>query len=314
MNTTVPTPEPARDTKRADELEPGDHVAAFEFSEPGPCRVLSAHPYREGRTALVALTYARPDGRPAHIGELAADADLELATKAEIDGIGDAERRAKFIADLRAVADWFEARPWLPVPYSRRAQAKFVNEDDDDAKLTEARDLAAEFGVTAQIEADHVTVQTWIGGFEYVVYGTRPAPVPDDPTGKFFSREADDPTPTSSVPATVGGVHPAGRADLPPCTSVCSRPDGAEPGHHVDGCPRGAELTRIAAQDSGSVTGRASVPVLCAAVLADGVACGARIYWNVAANAWWHLWRQGDDTDVLKHTATGPSVPPEGGE
>lgn len=73
-----------------------------------------------------------------------------------------------------------------------------------------------------------------------------PSFVDDDPTGLGFSREADDPTPTTAVPATVEGhAEFSGRATVPPlCRHVaevsgvpCNRPLEWLPGAwwvHVD--------------------------------------------------------------------------------
>lgn len=73
-----------------------------------------------------------------------------------------------------------------------------------------------------------------------------PSFVDDDPTGLGFSREADDPTPTTAVPATIEGhAEFSGRATVPPlCRHVaevsgvpCNRPLEWLPGAwwvHVD--------------------------------------------------------------------------------
>jgi hypothetical protein len=83
----------------------------------------------------------------------------------------------------------------------------------------------------------------------------------------------------------------------------------AEYGRAVDNGDASAEVPT--GVEGGPVTGRAAVPhIPCAAEVVPGVPCGDPIYWNAAANAWWH---QPAET-VFNHTATAPSVPPAGGE
>lgn len=198
------TAEP-RESKPASKLAPGDWLASVETDGKGPAKVIATHPYGDGGESMLVIVYGRPDGgEPAIVSAHLAE-PIKLATAAEINAETDERRRAEFIAELRKFANWFEARPWLPVPYSRTFQSDFVHKDDAGMQA-EARDLAERLRVTPNIADDRVTVRAYVGGIQYTAYSIRPKPVErtngGDPTGTGYSEVVREPEQVE-VPADI---------------------------------------------------------------------------------------------------------------
>src|SRR3954470_15830431 len=96
-----------RESKRADELEPGNWLAAYQIPEGNdrPNEVLGVHPYTDGDEPAVLLVYRASDGAPRTI-HADSDQPYDLATDAELDAGRVAADRAKFATGLREFADW----------------------------------------------------------------------------------------------------------------------------------------------------------------------------------------------------------------
>lgn len=176
MQLKVPPDTDIRVPKKAADLKVGDWLADY-----GPVEaiseVLAVTPYTDAVAVAKVVVVFRNAYEPSpEIGRWLAEQEVRLATEGEIAAAREAGHRAEFVAGVRAFADWIEARPWLPVPYSRRTQARFLAEDDAD-KLVEARAIAEQLGVTPQIEDGHITVTARVAGFEYCVFDNRPKPV-----------------------------------------------------------------------------------------------------------------------------------------
>lgn len=104
-----------RETRRADELKPGDWLADDESGNANPNEVMAVFQYPTARGNRVHLTTRVPGLDPCSCGNLAPDAEFELITKDELAALREQAERAQKIADIRALADWLEANPWLPV-------------------------------------------------------------------------------------------------------------------------------------------------------------------------------------------------------
>lgn len=106
-----------RETKRADELKTGDWLAAEQIPGDGdrPTEVLNIYPFTDGDGPAVLLVYRDGDGRPQ---SMPADAHqpYELATQEELNAGREAAERVQRFADARALLDFLEANPALPVP------------------------------------------------------------------------------------------------------------------------------------------------------------------------------------------------------
>lgn len=209
MKLKVPPETDKRVSKLGADVQAGDWLAPHEVDLDVPAKVIAVHPYDDGEPML-AIVYGQPDGGEPKIVSGYPGDKIQLATAVEIDSITSARRRADFIAELRKFADWFEARPWLPVPYSRTFQADFVHEDDA-GMLAEAHDMAERLGVTPSIADDRVTVRAHVGGTQFTAYSTRPKPTE-------YSREVDNGDPAATVPEGVAGAAMTGRAGgVAPC-------------------------------------------------------------------------------------------------
>lgn len=233
--------------KLASDLKPGDWLASSE-TEGEPGEILFTKPFSDGGMTLV--VYGDIDEIPQTL-RLHSEREVELAT------VGDREQmladrlRYRVADQLRDVAqlvddgeiesgkrleiciklDSFQAVDAL----AERMGAKV---DIDSAKR---HSLWWPFGQSEYAEGLHVE---W---YEYDRTGDQAErAVAADPTGLGYSREADDPTPTTAVPATVEGhAEFSGRATVPPlCRHVaevsgvpCNRPLEWLPGAwwvHVD--------------------------------------------------------------------------------
>lgn len=104
-----------RETRRADELKRGDWLAPGELAD-WAAEVLLAEPYTdEVENDKVLLVYRVLNESKPSTERAYAAMPFELATDEEIAEHRKAAERAKQIGDVRALADWLEANPWLPI-------------------------------------------------------------------------------------------------------------------------------------------------------------------------------------------------------
>lgn len=233
-----------RETKRADELKPGDWLAAMQLDGDGdkPSEVLGVHTYTDTDGPAVLLVFQAADGVP-RSSDSDADTAFEIATQEELDAGREAAERAQRIADIRAFADRLEQNPWMVLPHSLRAwQQLSAPGDVPDAATGVAmlREVAEKLGVEVDEHlADRTTVEAWLGRVEYdlLVWHKDGRPVepeftaadaesirtaiagairePDaDPTGLSYSRADDDPdveVVPGRTPPHVGGMVDGGR-------------------------------------------------------------------------------------------------------
>lgn len=209
-----------RETRRADELKPGDWLADDEDGNANPNEVMAAFQYPTARGNRVHLTTRVPGLNPCSCGDLEPNAEFELITSDELAGLRESAERAQKIADIRALADWLEENPWLPVA-DLDANRHLYGPDGYRTVVETAKRLGAELDT----HLDDRTKFTYRRGpLTYSVLawhdGGRPAePATDtDPTGLAYTRaddEPDDPTPVSGarVPAHTGGVTEGGLAE-----------------------------------------------------------------------------------------------------
>lgn len=76
----------------------------------------------------------------------------------------DTERRAEFIAGLRAMADWYEARPNLPAPIADCEAVLFPNDKAELAALTREAGTLNKSGVP---ESDYMELQRKFTAAQY---------------------------------------------------------------------------------------------------------------------------------------------------
>jgi len=241
-----------RETRRADELKPGDWLA-------GGGAGISALPAE----VLHALTYPHPGAAVARthlvlreIGvalpfteTFRADRPITLATDDDLAGYRAGAERAQRIADIRALADFLEDNPSLPAPEFTAAQGSPGCDGDvwnSGAKgIAEVRRVAEIFGEQVEEDDERTQVVKRFGDFTYTYIAwhkdgrpAEPAPEPlviphaheqceteadhaayvvADPTGLAYSRAddaAEDPTPPGvRQPLHTGAVTDGGLVD-----------------------------------------------------------------------------------------------------
>lgn len=195
-----------RETKRADELKPGDWLAPHELLADAT-EVLFVLAYPEAAQTTVYVVVRRQGSVTPYTDCLPADSTYELATEADLVDLREQAERAQKISDIRALAAWLEANPWAPMPNYYDANAHLDARHPGGPSETEAyakvREVADRLGVQVEERLDdRTTVSKAFGPVTYQVIAWhadgRPAkPEPADPTGQLYSREADDPTPVS---------------------------------------------------------------------------------------------------------------------
>lgn len=254
--------------KPASELEPGDWV---DTDDGDTAEVLSVHPYVSGGTPMVSVVYPQADDGVPYLWRVKADHMVTLTAAAEIENTRAHRLRWQIADRMHDFANL--VANGLPIDGDRvRVTIDFGRDVSQIAEISER------LGIKVDVDSVGRTAVWWPGevksyepGFhaEFFAYDPKfdkPAKGAD-PTGLGFSREPDEVKPTSAVPNGVDGHSEfSGRASVPDMRTL---------------------------------------PMLCLAVPSNGVRCGEPIYWNAAANAWWHQSR-----DIFNHTATGPSVPP----
>lgn len=114
-----------RETRRADELKPGDWLAAGEALDDIPAEVLAALPYETATDGpSVTIVYRNSAGKPEN-WDIGQHALLSLATEAEIAAHRDVAKREHLAAELRNLADLI-VKHQLPMPqYGMSITASF---------------------------------------------------------------------------------------------------------------------------------------------------------------------------------------------
>lgn len=230
-----------RETKTGDELKPGDWLAPEQVMERAS-EVLFAYVYpaaadgsRDNSGTHVQLV-VREQGTSVPWPEIVAGSHLfSLATEADLAALREQAERAQKVADIRALADWLEANPSVPMPASLRTQASpgcevlpEVDVWNSGAQgIAELERVAAIMGSEIVHYDERSDATKTFGRVEYSFIAWhkdgRPAEPEADPTGLAYSRadDADDPTPVSGhrVEPHVGGVTDGGLVDETPPTS-----------------------------------------------------------------------------------------------
>lgn len=252
MNDTV------RETKRADELKPGDWIAPRELLD-AAAEVLHVLTYEkpDGTGSTVHLVVRKQGAVVPYTDFVHADMRFELATEADMAELREQAKRAQQIADLRQAVDFLDQRPWLPLP-DVHVHAHLQDDAIENYRLV--RELAEREGVELDTSLGDRTVLNLRAGALYysaIAWHQNGRPVepeplaphptwpteaelkpweslgpaagriaesmePADPTGQLYSREADDPTPVSGarVEPHVGGMTESGLVDETPAEPV----------------------------------------------------------------------------------------------
>jgi hypothetical protein len=211
--------EPEREEKAVSQLERGTWVELIDQDGEnfGEAEVLHVEPYADG--ALSMLMYRMPGSAP-DVFRFPADMTVPLLTEVEMAAHREAAKRAEKIADIKAYIAWLEANPSEPVGYGMGGQ---VDVPGDPAEaVARVRAFAAKHGGEVRELEDRTSAYVRFGSVDHRVIAWHrdgrpagPAPVPADPTGLTYSREADDPTPVSParVPLHTGGMTDGGLVD-----------------------------------------------------------------------------------------------------
>jgi hypothetical protein len=220
-----------RETRRANELKPGDVIAPAELGD-APADVLYVEPYiDEAAVAKVLLVHrAIGDSKPI-TDRVPAYLPFDLATEAELDEIRRQGRRAQRITDLRQFVEFLSRNPWAPLPYLHMQADMHRSEiggDIDADGLAELHRIADALGEKVDEHLDDRTsTGRQFGSVEYKVIGWhkagRPLVISDETIeqagrmGSWNEREQrwDDPTPTQL--ATVADKLRADQAAEPTC-------------------------------------------------------------------------------------------------
>lgn len=189
-----------RETKRADELKPGDWLVEDENGNENPNEVKAAFQYPTAYGMRVHLTTQVPGKNPCSCGDLSPEATFALVTEAELAALREKAERAQQISDIRALADWLEANPWAPVPNYYDANAHLDGRHVGGPTVAEAyvrvHEVAGQLGVNAEERLDdRTTVSKTFGKVTYQVIAwhpngrpAEPVPEPADDLGDAFDR------------------------------------------------------------------------------------------------------------------------------
>jgi hypothetical protein len=219
--TNVTATEPEREVRPAQDLAPGEWIAAGELIDAtGPARVLFVHPYlQDGQRWIDVTCEDRAGGAPVAEG-FEYDATVRLATESEIAEMQKGGRRVQLVERLRSLADLIERHQLPLAEHWSHLDFHFDNAES-------IAEVAAKLGVSVAIDSAGRNSVIWnderLDGplkVEWFTYVHDAEPEPEaaaDPTGLGYSREADDPTPVSParVPLHTGGmVGPVGGGEL----------------------------------------------------------------------------------------------------
>jgi len=215
-----------RETKRADELKPGDWLAAGPYNDridgTDDAEVLFVHPFDNSKS--VAITIQEVTVPQPELIRLHADAEVTLLTEQDIAKARTEQSRDRLSDGLHALADLYQAHE-LPLP-KYALQINLRPKDIDELRvIAEKLDLKIDADTYGQsttycIEwpAGHKSYEDGVHvSWNVSVAVEKPAePEPTkDPSGLGYTRadtDADDPTPVSParVPLHTGGVVDGG--------------------------------------------------------------------------------------------------------
>lgn len=276
MTQTVATPtdKPQRETRRADELKPGDWLSDVEAGTTSPAEVIAIHPFDER-----VLVVIRDEEGELHTSKEFGSHKLELATDAEVAEARDDRSRYAVADQLRHLAETLDGAERLPSPqwpHQVKIELQLRN-------IAEVAQVADELGLKVEVDTAGRNRAFW------------PAERTKD-TAVVAEWFQYDPDFEKAEPVTVAGMVAARELDDDEPEAV---PDYAA-GYSMPGRP-------VSAPPAIRVKPHTPVPdTSCLAVLPSGVRCDEPIFWYPDANAWWH-----EHTGHYGHTATGPAVPPE---
>jgi hypothetical protein len=189
--------ETVRETKRADELKPGDWTInlgrARDFEGVGRAEVLFALPYTDDvGNSRVYVTVAEEGYRAPQSARVSADEMVQLLTEDEQRAGREHAARAQKIADIRALADWLEATPSAPIPNSLDASAHLDERHPSGPSvadsLAKVRALGDLIGAEPETRLnDRTVVRKLFGSFVYSAIAwhkdgrpAEPEPEPED--------------------------------------------------------------------------------------------------------------------------------------
>lgn len=215
MTDTVPTTtdKTQRETRRADELKPGDWLSAAETGTDDPAEVIAVHPFDE--RVLVVIRDAEGE---LHTSKEFGVHQLELATDADVAEARDDRSRYAVADQLRHLAETIDGAERLPSPqWPRRVQVQLQLRD-----IAEVARVADELGLKVEVDTagrnrafwpaertkDTAVVAEW---FQYDPDFEKAEPV--TVAGMVAARELDDDEP-EPIPDGVSGSAagaPAGR-------------------------------------------------------------------------------------------------------
>lgn len=208
-----------RETRRADELKPGDWLAQDENGALKPNEVMAVFQYPTAGGPRVHLTTQVPGRDPFSATGLAPDLKFELATESELNAARERAERAQKIADMRALLTWLEANPFVPMPYSLDAHEHWSNgigDPDTETAMATARDVAARLGVELDMRLDDRTrlkVPFGRSSYELCVWHrdgrpAEPAPEPCDASRHVPAQTEDARCFRCGAPGVVAAYEP----------------------------------------------------------------------------------------------------------
>jgi hypothetical protein len=186
-----------RKMKRADELVVGDWLAQDESGHEVPSEVLAVFQYPTAAGDRVHLT-TRVPGKPPYSSAMPPEVEQELASEAELAAANASAERAQKIAEIRQLADFLEANPWLPVPYRTHSYEHLSAPEDvpsEAAGVAKVREVAERLGLKADEHLDdrtEVTIEFGKSDFQLVAWHKdgRPAePAPDFVDGPCLDQD-----------------------------------------------------------------------------------------------------------------------------
>jgi hypothetical protein len=244
-----------RETKRADELKPGDWIAPRELLD-AAAEVLHVLTYEkpDGTGTTVHLVVRKQGGVVPYTDSVPSGTPFDLATEADLAELREQAERAQKIADIRALAAWLEANPDVPMPVRLSGQEQMADPSFHDGispieGVKRVREFAAKHGVKVdESDPTHTDAKVAFGIVEYKLlswhrdgrpvepeaapvasvnpFGLSPAANAEvrERLGLAYSRaddETPDPTPTGPrEPLHTGGMTDGGLVDetLPDAT------------------------------------------------------------------------------------------------
>lgn len=216
-----------RETKRADELKPGDWLRRGEALDEHPAEVLATLPWESTEDGqMISVIFRGEDSKPT-AWNLSPVSVLSLATEAEVDAYRDDQRRLRVAEQLEDLARLIVSKR-LPLPGEYQPMHVTFNFGRDIEKVDKiAEVLGLERTVSYGTATVHMRPRARREGLLDIAWDAyapkeeasepkeQPEPVAD-PTGQLYSRPDDDPTPVSGarIEAHVGAVTDGGLVEV----------------------------------------------------------------------------------------------------